>query len=55
MDLSKIKHLGYLLTNENSIHEKIKYRDTAGNSCYYLVQTLPSSRLLYNNLKIEKN
>jgi hypothetical protein len=28
-------YLGSLLTNQNSIHEKIKCRLTAGNSCYY--------------------
>ena len=40
------KYLGSLLTNENSIQEEIKCRLKAGNSCYYSVQTLLSSRLL---------
>jgi hypothetical protein len=37
------KYLGSLLTNENSIPEKIKCRLKAGNSCYYSVQTLLAS------------
>ena len=28
------KYLGSLLTNQNSIHEEIKYTLKAGNSCY---------------------
>ena len=34
------KLLGSLLTNQNSIHEEIKCRLKAGDSYYYLVQTL---------------
>ena len=34
------KYLGSLLTNQNFIHEEIKCRLKAGNSCYYSVQTL---------------
>ena len=47
------KYLGSLLTNENSIPEKIKCRLKAGNSCYYSVQTLLASWLLFKNLKIK--
>jgi hypothetical protein len=47
------KYLGSLLINQNHIHEEIKCRLTAGNSCYYSDQTLLSSRLLSNNLKIK--
>ena len=47
------KYLGSLMTNQNSIQEKIKCRLQAGNSCYYSVQTLLSSRLLSKNLKIK--
>ena len=43
------KHLGSLLINQNYIHEKIKWRLKAGNSCYYSVQTLLSTRLLSKN------
>ena len=42
-----------LLTNQNSIHVEIKCRSKAGNSCYYSVQTLLSSRLLSKILKIK--
>ena len=47
------KYIGSLLTNQNSIQEEIKCRLKAGNSCYYSVQTLLSSRLLSKNLKIK--
>ena len=47
------KYLGSLLTYQNSIQEEIKCRLKAGNSCYYSVQTLLSSRLLSKNLKIK--
>ena len=47
------KYLGYLLINQNYIHEEIKCRLTAENSCHYSIQTLLSSRLLSNNLKIK--
>ena len=51
------KYLDSLLTNQNSIHEKIKCKLKAGNSCYYSVQTILSSRLLskYLKIKIYKN
>ena len=40
------KYLGSLLTNQISIHEQIKCRLKARNSCYYSVRTLLSSRPL---------
>ena len=46
------KYLSSLLTNQDSIQDKIKCRLKVGNSCYYSAQTL-SSRLLSKNLKIE--
>ena len=51
--VTTFKYLGSLLTNQNSIQEEIKCRLKAGNSCYYSVQTLLSSRLLSKNLKIK--
>ena len=47
------KYWGYLVTNQNSIQDEIKFRLKTGNSCYYSVQTPLSSRLLSNNLKIK--
>ena len=38
--VKKNKYLGSLLANQNSIHEEIKCSFKAGNSCYYLFQTL---------------
>ena len=51
------KYLGSLLKNQNSIHEEIKCRLKAGNSCYYSVQTLLCPQLLskkFENLKFIK-
>ena len=42
-----------LFTNRNSIQGEIKCRLKAGNSCYYSVQTLLSSRFLPKNYKIK--
>ena len=47
------KYLGFLLTNQNSIHEGINCRLKAENSCYYSVQTLLSSRLLSKKMKMK--
>jgi hypothetical protein len=35
----------------NGIHEEIKSRLNSGNACYYLIQNLLSSSLLYKNIK----
>ena len=53
--MKTFKYLGFLLTKQISIQEEIKCRLKAGNSCYYSVQTLLSSRLLSKNLKIKVN
>ena len=45
-------HVLRKLTNQIFIQEEIKCR-LAGNSCYYSVQTLFSSRLISRNLKIK--
>jgi len=47
------KYLGTTLANQNSIAEEIKSRLRSGNACYYSVQNLLSSRLLFKNLKIK--
>jgi hypothetical protein len=46
-------YVGSLLTNQNFIHEEIKCRHKVGNSCYYSVQTLLSSKPPSKNLKIK--
>ena len=51
--MQMFKYLGCLVTNQIFIQEEIKCRFKAGNSCYYSVQTLLSSRFLSNNLKIK--
>ena len=42
-----------ILTNQNSIQEKIKSRLKSGNACYHSVQNHLSSSLLSKNLKIK--
>ena len=42
-----LKYLGTTLTNQNSIQEEIKSRLKLGNSCYYSVQNLLSSSLIF--------
>jgi hypothetical protein len=49
--VEEFKYLGTTLTNQNSIQEEVKSRLKSGNSCYYSVQNLLSSRLLSKNLK----
>jgi len=51
--VEQFKYLGTILTNHNSIQEKIKSRWESGNACYLLVQHLLSSNLLSKNLKIK--
>ena len=52
-ELKTFKYLSSLFTNKNSFQEEIKCPLKAGNSCYYSIQTLLSSRLLSKNLKIK--
>ena len=47
------KYVGSLLTNQDFIHEEIKCRLKAGNSRYYSVQKLLSSRFRLKFLKIK--
>ena len=51
--VEEFKYLGTTLTQQNSIQEEIKSRLKFGNACYYSVQNLVSSRLLYKHLKIK--
>jgi len=51
--VEEFKYLGITLRNQNSIQEEIKSRLKLGNACYYSVQNLLSSRLLFKNLKIK--
>jgi len=51
--VEEFKYLGTTLTNQNSIQKEIKSRSKLGNACYYSVQNLLSSSLLFKNLKIK--
>jgi hypothetical protein len=49
----KFPYLGMMQTNQNCMHTKIKGRLISGNVCYYKVQNLLSSCLLYKNIMIK--
>jgi hypothetical protein len=48
----RFKYWGTILTNQNSIQEKIKSRLKSGNACYHSAQNFLSSNLLSKNIKI---
>jgi hypothetical protein len=50
--VEEFKYLGKTLTYQNSIQEEVQSRLNLGNTCYFSVQNLLSSRLLSKNLKI---
>jgi hypothetical protein len=51
--VAKFKYLETTLTDQNYIYEEIKSRLNSGNTCYHLVQSLLSSRLLSRNVKVK--
>jgi len=51
--VEEFKCLGTTLTYQYSIPKEIKSKLNLGNTCYYSVQNLLSSRLLSKNLKIK--
>jgi hypothetical protein len=52
-DMAKFNYLETSLTDENWVHEETNSRLSSGNSCYHLVQSLRSSRLLSKNVKVK--
>jgi hypothetical protein len=50
--VEEFKYFGTTLTYQNSIQEEVKSRLKSGNACYYSVQNLLSSSLLFKKLKI---
>jgi hypothetical protein len=52
-EVKKFRCLGTTLTDQNCMHEEIKSRVNSGNACYHSVQSLLSSRLLPENVKVE--
>jgi hypothetical protein len=51
--MEEFKYLGTNLRNQNSIQDETECRLELGNACYYSVQNLLSSSLLYKTLKIK--
>jgi hypothetical protein len=51
-NVSQFKYLGTTVTNQILIQEEIKCKLNSGNACYHSVQSLLSSCLQTNNLKI---
>jgi hypothetical protein len=49
--VAKFKSLATTATNRNFINKEIKSRLSSGNTCYYSVQNILSSRLLTKHLK----
>jgi hypothetical protein len=49
----QFRYLETILTNQNSIQEKIRSRMKSGNACYHSVQNLMSSSFLSKNIKIK--
>jgi hypothetical protein len=51
-NVAQFKYLGITVANQHSIQEEIKRRLNSGNACYYSVQNLLSSHLLFKNVRI---
>jgi hypothetical protein len=51
--LEKSKYLGTTLTYQNCVQEEIKNKSKSRNACYYSVQRVVSSSLLYKNSKMK--
>ena len=52
-NVEKFRYLGVTVTNTNDIREEIKRRINMGNVCYYSLEKMFSSRLLFKKLKVK--
>jgi hypothetical protein len=51
-NVTQLKYLGMIVTNQIMIPEEIKRRLSSGNACYHSVQKFLSSHLLSKNVKM---
>ena len=51
--VEQFNYFGTTLTNQNSVHEKLKSSLKSGNSCCHSVQSLFSSSVMSKNTKIK--
>ena len=52
-NVEKLRYLGVTVTNTNDIGEEIKRRINMGNSCYYSLEKILSSRQISKKLKVK--
>jgi hypothetical protein len=52
-NVTRFRHLGTTVTDQNLIPDVIKNRINSDNACYHSIQNLLSSRLLSKNQKFE--
>ena len=53
--MEEFKYLGTTLTNKNSIQEETKSRLKLGNACYYLVQNISKSVVVYTGYVVTEH
>ena len=53
-NVEKLKYLGVTITNKNDIREEVKSRINMGNVCYYSIEKILSSRLIFKELKVNR-
>jgi len=52
-EVSNVKYLGTIITNDNLIEEEIKERIAAGNGAYFMNKKIFQSKLISNKSKIK--
>ena len=52
-NVQKFRYLGVTVKNTNDMREEVKLRINMGNTCYYSLEKISSSRLLSKKLKVK--